>query len=93
MESREEDHGASQIGITDILFPFLIPVKGMIWIASKLKSTAEEELTDESRIQEQLLELQMRFEMDEITEEEYDRREAKLMEELEAIRKYKEQRS
>jgi len=33
----------------------------------------------------------MRFEMDEISEEEYDRREDRLMEELESIRKYKEE--
>lgn len=90
---RKKDDYDLQLGLLDLLFPFLIPVKGMVWIGSKLKRTAEEEVTDESRIQEQLLDLQMRFEMDEITEEEYDRREARLMEELEAIRKYKEESS
>ena len=80
------------VGLLDILFPFLIPVKGMVWIGSKLKRTAEEEITDEGKIQEQLLDFQMRFEMDEISEEEYDKKEAQLMEKLEAIRKYKEER-
>jgi hypothetical protein len=63
----------------------------MVWISSKLKRSAEEDVTDEGRIQEQLLNLQMRFEMDEISEEEYDRGETKLMEKLEAIRRYKEE--
>lgn len=79
------------IGLLDVLFPFIIPVKGMVWIGSKLKGTAEEEITDEGKIQGRLLDLQMRFEMDEISEEEYDKKEAQLMEKLEAIRKYKEE--
>ncbi len=78
-------------GLTDLLFPFLLPIKGIVWIGNKLKDTAEAELTDESKVQEELLELQMRFETDEITEEEYERKEVKLMEKLEAIRKYKEE--
>jgi len=79
-------------GVTDIVFPFLIPIKGLIWVAEKLEETAEKEITDESKVHEELLELQMRFEMDEISEEEYEKKEAKLMQKLEAIRKYKEQR-
>jgi len=78
------------IGLLDILFPFLLPIKGINFIAKKLHDTAEEELTDASKIQGELLELQMRYEMDEITEEEYDKKEKKLLERLEAIRKYKE---
>ena len=89
--AEKEDQGLG-VGLLDILFPFLIPVKGMVWIGSKLKRTAEEEITDEGKIQEQLLDFQMRFEMDEISEEEYDKKEAQLMEKLEAIRKYKEER-
>ena len=88
---RKKDDYELQLGLLDVVFPWLIPVKGMVWIGSKLKTTAEEEETDESRIQEQLLNLQMKFEMDEITEEEYDRKETHLMEKLEAIRKYKEE--
>lgn len=80
-----------KFGLIDILFPPLIPIKGVAWIGEKLKEKAEAELTDESKVQEELLELQMRFETDEITEEEYERKEAKLMEKLEVIRKYKEE--
>ncbi len=88
---RKKDDYDLQLGLFDIVFPWFIPVKGMVWIGSKLKRTAQEEETDEGRIQEQLLNLQMKFEMDEISEEEYDRKETLLMEKLEAIRKYKEE--
>lgn len=80
-----------EFGLIDILFPLLIPIKGVAWIGEKLKENAEAESTDESKVQEELLELQIRFEMDEITEEEYEKKEAKLMEKLEAIRRYKEE--
>ena len=90
VRTKKEDYEL-QLGLLDVVFPWFIPVKGVVWIGSKLKRTAEEDVTDEGRVQEQLLELQMRFEMDEISEEEYDRREDRLMEELESIRKYKEE--
>ncbi len=90
VKRKKEDYEL-QLGLLDVVFPWFIPVKGIVWIGSKLKRTAEEDITDEGRIQERLLELQMRFEMDEMSEEEYDRKETRLMEELEAIRKYKEE--
>ncbi|MCM2357407.1 MAG: gas vesicle protein GvpG [Geobacteraceae bacterium] len=73
--------------LDDIL---LSPLKGVGWLADKLVGMAEAELTDDSRVQEALLELQMRLELEEITEEEYLNRETALMERLEEIRKYKE---
>jgi len=73
--------------IDDIL---LSPLKGIIWLGEKIKEMTEAELTDESKVHEELLELQMRFEMDEITEEEYQKKEEELIQRLEAIRKYKE---
>ena len=75
--------------VDDIL---LGPVKLVKWLGEKLHESAEQEVTDESVIQEQLLELQMRYELDEITEEEYMKGEDRLMARLEAIRKYKEEK-
>ena len=46
---------------------------------------------DDSRIHEDLLELQMRYELGEISDEEYEKQETRLMEKLEEIRKYKEE--
>jgi len=81
------------IGLFDLVFPFLIPIKGVAWIGQKLKDQAETEITDKSKVQEELLDLQMRFEMDEISEEEYEKKEAELLEKLEAIRKYEEEKT
>lgn len=79
-----------RFSLADILFPFLLPVKGVAWISQKLMEQAEKELMDKSRMQEELLDLQIRFEMEEISEEEFKKRETELLEELEAIRKYEE---
>ena len=68
----------------------LFPFKMVQWVAENLHEAAEDQLTDDSRVAEQLLELQMRYELDEISDEEYAQGEAELMAELEAIRKYKE---
>lgn len=74
--------------IDDILFS---PLKFTIWLGQKLMDAAYQEMTDESKIHEGLLQLQMRYEMEEISQEEYEKQEAKLMEQLEEIRKMKEE--
>jgi hypothetical protein len=67
------------------------PIKLTVWLGEKLRDAAYDEVTDESKIHEGLLHLQMQFEMDEISEEEYERQETRLMEQLEMIRKMKEE--
>ncbi len=74
--------------LDDIL---LSPLKLTVWLGKKLRESAYEEMTDESRIHEDLLHLQMRYEMEEIDDETYEKEETKLMERLEAIRKMKEE--
>lgn len=68
----------------------LAPIKGVVWVAEKIDEMAETEFTDDSSVREELLELQMRLELEEITEDEYQQRETELMDRLEEIRKYKE---
>ena len=68
----------------------LSPLKFTVWIAAKLRDSAYQEMTDESGIHEELLALQMRYEMEEISEEEYEKEEFRLMDRLEAIRKIKD---
>jgi len=74
--------------IDDIL---LSPLKFPLWIGKKLAETAHAELTDESKVHEELLQLQMRYEVGEISEETYEKEEEKLMERLEVISKLKEE--
>jgi len=69
---------------------FLSPISLVRWVGEKLHETAEGEITDESKVQEELLELQMCLELEQITEQQYDEKEKGLMDRLEAIRKYKE---
>lgn len=65
------------------------PLKGIIFIAKKIDEVIEKETSDEGSIKERLMALQMKFEMDEITEEEYDKREDELLKILENIREQK----
>ena len=74
--------------IDDLL---LLPVKGFIGIFKKIHEMAEQELSDEGYIRARLMELQLRFELDEISEEEYTKQEKELMIRLDAIRKAKEE--
>ena len=76
--------------IDDIL---LAPLKGVIWIGKKLNEAAVKDFSDEGKIKEELMKLQLRFELDEINEEEYTKEENKLLERLEASRKMKEEGS
>ena len=74
--------------IDDIL---LSPLKGVIWLGEKLNELVEKEFSDEGRIKEKLMEVQLKFELDEISEEEYNKQEKELLERLDAIRKAKEE--
>ena len=76
--------------IDDIL---LAPLKGVIFIGKKINDVIEKEMSDEGSIKERLMGLQLKFEMDEISEDEYAKEEERLMEQLETIRKMKEEGS
>lgn len=73
--------------IDDIL---LAPLNGVIWLGKKINEVAEREFSDEGLIKEKLMEVQMKFEMDKISEKEYNKQEAELLARLDAIRKAKE---
>ncbi|MFH1288106.1 MAG: gas vesicle protein GvpG [bacterium] len=73
--------------IDDIL---LAPLKGVVWLGEKINNVIEREQSDEGLIKEKLMELQMRFELDEITEKEYDKGEKALLKQLDDIRKKEE---
>lgn len=69
--------------IDDIL---LAPVNGFKFIMRQIQQLADRELNDESLIKEQLLELQMRLELEEISDEDYTAAEAELFARLRAVK-------
>jgi len=74
--------------IDDIL---LSPLKGIIWLGKKINEVAQKEFSDEGLIKERLMEIQLKFELDQINEKEYSKQEAELLGRLDAIRKAKEE--
>ena len=64
--------------------------KGLIFIAKKIDELMQREISDEGRIKERLMALQLKFEMDEISAEEYDKQEEELLGLIENIRVNKE---
>jgi Gas vesicle protein G len=62
--------------IDDLL---LLPFSGFRFILRTLQRVAEDEYTDDRAIKEQLLELQLKLDSGEITEDEYAREEAKII--------------
>jgi len=72
--------------------PVLGPIRGVHWLATKVVEAAEGEMLDESKVRGELSELQMRLDMGDITEEEYDEQEKVLVEQLNAIREAKAER-
>lgn len=70
--------------IDDLL---LAPVNGFKFILGQIQKMADQELNDDTVIKEQLLELQMRKELDEISDEDFAEQEAELFARLRAIKK------
>lgn len=69
--------------IDDIL---MLPFKGLVGVFKKIGEMAETELSDAGRIREKLQEARLKLEMDEISEEEYEKLEAELLSRLDSIR-------
>ena len=77
--------------LTNLLFfPVTGPVAGIKWSLGKVQKVVEEELTDDGPIKQELMELQMRLELGDITDAEYVEREAGLMARLRDIRAWRE---
>ena len=75
---------------TILLFPVTGPVKGIRWTLGKVQHVVEEELTDDTPIKQELMELQMLLELGDIDDDEYLRREAAIMERLRDVRAWRE---
>lgn len=73
--------------LIDLLtLPVMGPIKGVIWVAEKVAEQAEKELYDEEAVRGQLMELELRYDLGDLSEEEYLEAEEALLERLRVIR-------
>ncbi len=68
--------------VDDVL---LSPVKGILFVLNELAKRAREELLDDEAVRQDLRETYMLLEVGSISEQEFERREQKLIRRLEAI--------
>jgi hypothetical protein len=73
-----------------LFFPVAGPVATIQWSLGKVQHVVEEELTDDTPIKQDLMELQMRLELGEIDDAEYVEREAAIMARLRDVRAWRE---
>lgn len=73
--------------IDDLL---LLPFKGLMAVFEKVHELAEQELSDESKLKEELLRMQTLYELDQISEEEYLIKEVDILRRLERAIKMKQ---
>lgn len=69
----------------------LLPISGLKFVFRTLGRMAEEEYTNDAPIKQRLLELQLTLEAGEISENEYLREEAAIIQELREIRRRKQE--
>lgn len=74
-----------------LLLPIKGPIAGFRWIMKTIQTMADEELMNDQPWKERLIELQMRLELGEISEEEYGREEAIVFQALRDIRARREE--
>ncbi len=68
-----------------LTFPVSGPIHGTTFIARKILEQAENELYDPNKVKRGLMELEARYDMGEIDDDEYDRLEAELLQRLKMI--------
>jgi len=73
-----------------LLFPVAGPIAGIKWSLEKVQTVVETELTDDTPIKQELMELQMLLELGDIDDAEYARREARVMQQLREVRAWRE---
>jgi ADP-ribose pyrophosphatase YjhB (NUDIX family) len=68
--------------ITGLLTLPLAPVRGTVWIAERIAEQAAREYNEETRVRQELAELEMRYDLGEIGHQEYVEAEEALLERL-----------
>src|SRR4051812_32189066 len=85
-------HPASDMGLLSkiLFFPVTGPIAGIRWSLNQVVQVAEEELSDDTPVKQDLMELQMKLELGDITDDEYLEQEALLMARLREVRAWRE---
>ena len=73
-----------------LFFPVTGPVAGIRWALGKVQAVVEEELTDDTSVKQELMELQLKLELGDIDDAEFVKREAALMQRLREVREWRE---
>jgi hypothetical protein len=76
------------MGVLEYLVPGWGPIRGIIWIGEKISEQAEHEIYDEAGVREQLMQLELRYDLGEMSEEDYLAAEEILLERMRVIREY-----
>ncbi|MFD0275147.1 gas vesicle protein GvpG [Kitasatospora sp. NPDC127111] len=74
--------------ITGILMLPLAPVRGAIWVAEQVANEAERQYYNPAPVEEALKSLEQELIAGQISEEEFDRREEELLNELDEIHRF-----
>lgn len=78
--------------LTDLLLlPITAPARGIHFVLKTIAEQVDQEFTSADKVREKLTELQLRYEMGEVSEEEYAANEAFLLERLNAIQQAQEE--
>jgi len=78
------------LSLKDLLFaPITLPARGLLFVFEKIAEVVDQERLDEDKVQGMLMELELRYELEEMSEEEYLEQEEELLDWLNAIREYK----
>jgi hypothetical protein len=71
--------------ITGLLTLPLAPVRGVAWIGEQVADEAARELDEEARVRRELGRLELEHELGNVNDDEFERREDALLEELERL--------
>jgi hypothetical protein len=72
-----------------LALPVTGPAEALVWVAEKLSEQADKELYDEDKVRSQLMELEFRYDLGEVNEEEYMQSEQELLDRLKVVRERK----
>ena len=74
--------------LLDILAaPLMGPLKLTQWVGEKIKEVVDQESGDEGKVKAELIELQMKLEMGDISQKEYDKKEKEIIDRLNKLKK------